>query len=159
MHFSLVCVCAKLLQLRSALQLFRAWDSAGKSARAGCPVPPRDLPTQGSNPHLLGLLHWLVGSLPLAPPGNSASISLNSRYFPQNIINLNCCSKEGWLYWGLKHKRALIVIIFMLLLYMVCEDWVPDAKFYQHNVSLIKYYICNAINNVTCFHNFIKKLP
>ena len=26
-------------------------------------------PTQGSNPHLLSLLHWLVGSLPLAPPG------------------------------------------------------------------------------------------
>ena len=26
-------------------------------------------PTQGSNPHLLGLLHWQVGSLPLVPPG------------------------------------------------------------------------------------------
>ena len=26
-------------------------------------------PTQGSNPHLLGLLHWQVGSLPPAPPG------------------------------------------------------------------------------------------
>ena len=25
--------------------------------------------TQGSNPHLLHLLYWLVGSLPLAPPG------------------------------------------------------------------------------------------
>ena len=24
-------------------------------------------PTQGSNPHLLHLLHWQVGSLPLAP--------------------------------------------------------------------------------------------
>ena len=30
----------------------------------------RDLPpTQGSNPRLLHLLHWQVGSLPLAPPG------------------------------------------------------------------------------------------
>ena len=26
-------------------------------------------PTQGSNPHLLCLLHWQAGSLPLAPPG------------------------------------------------------------------------------------------
>ena len=26
-------------------------------------------PTQGLNPHLLRLLHWQVGSLPLAPPG------------------------------------------------------------------------------------------
>ena len=25
-------------------------------------------PTQGSNPHLLHLLHWQVGSSPLAPP-------------------------------------------------------------------------------------------
>ena len=27
------------------------------------------LPTQGLNPHLLGLLHWQAGSLPLAPAG------------------------------------------------------------------------------------------
>ena len=39
-----------------------------------CP-PPGDLPdagicpTQGSNPCLLGLLHWPASSLPLAPPG------------------------------------------------------------------------------------------
>ena len=26
-------------------------------------------PTQGSNLHLLGLLHWQAGSLPLVPPG------------------------------------------------------------------------------------------
>ena len=26
-------------------------------------------PTQGSNPHLLHLLHWQAGSLPLTPPG------------------------------------------------------------------------------------------
>ena len=26
---------------------------------------------QGSNLHLLGLLHWQVGSLPLLPPGKS----------------------------------------------------------------------------------------
>ena len=26
-------------------------------------------PTQGSNPQLLGLLHWQAGSLPLVPPG------------------------------------------------------------------------------------------
>ena len=32
-----------------------------------CP-PPEDLVTQGSNLHLLCLLHWQVGSLPLAPP-------------------------------------------------------------------------------------------
>ena len=39
-----------------------------------CP-PPRDLPDQGIEPHLLCLLHWQVGSLPLAPSGRSVSIS------------------------------------------------------------------------------------
>ena len=33
-----------------------------------CPSPG-DLPTQGLNWHLFGLLHWLVGSLPLMSPG------------------------------------------------------------------------------------------
>ena len=33
-----------------------------------CP-PPGDLPYQGLNPQLLSFLLWLVGSLPLAPPG------------------------------------------------------------------------------------------
>ena len=33
-----------------------------------CP-PPEDLPHPGIDPHLLCLLHWHSGSLPLAPPG------------------------------------------------------------------------------------------
>ena len=37
-----------------------------------CP-PPGDLPTQGSNPHLLSLLHWQAGSLPLVPPRKPGS--------------------------------------------------------------------------------------
>ena len=36
----------------------------------GLPCPsPGNLPTQGLNPCLLCLLHWQMGSLPLAPPG------------------------------------------------------------------------------------------
>ena len=33
-----------------------------------CP-PPGDLPTRRLNPHLLCVLHWQAGSLPLVPPG------------------------------------------------------------------------------------------
>ena len=36
-------------------------------------------PTQGSNPHLLHLLHWQAGSLPLVPTGK-ASMELESSY-------------------------------------------------------------------------------
>ena len=40
----------------------------------GCKTPlQRIFWTQGSNPHLLSLLHWQVGSLPLVPPGKSTS--------------------------------------------------------------------------------------
>ena len=44
-----------------------------------CP-PPGDLLTQGSNPHLLHLLHWQVGSLPLAPPGEVPMFRYNILY-------------------------------------------------------------------------------
>ena len=48
------------------------WDSPGKSTRVGCHALLQEIfPTQGSNLHLLCLLHWQVGSLPLAPPGKS----------------------------------------------------------------------------------------
>ena len=33
-------------------------------------LPPGDLPNPGIEPTSLCLLHWQVGSLPLAPPGN-----------------------------------------------------------------------------------------
>ena len=34
----------------------------------------RVFPTQGSNLHLLGLLHWQASSLPLVPPGKSVCL-------------------------------------------------------------------------------------
>ena len=46
------------------------WDSPDKNTGVGChSLLQRIFPTQGSNQHLSGLLHWQVGSLPLAPPG------------------------------------------------------------------------------------------
>ena len=45
--------------------------SGAKNTAAGCHVLlPEIFPAQGSNPHLLCLLHWQAGSLPLAPSGN-----------------------------------------------------------------------------------------
>ena len=46
------------------------WDSPGKNTGMGCHALLRGIfLTQGSNPHLLHLLHWQTGSLSLAPPG------------------------------------------------------------------------------------------
>ena len=51
-------------------RLLCPWDSPGKNTGMGHHFPfQRISPTQGSNPHLLCLLHWQVASLPLAPPG------------------------------------------------------------------------------------------
>ena len=45
------------------------WDSPGKNTGLGCHILLLEIfLTQGSNLRLLSLLHWQVGSLPLAPP-------------------------------------------------------------------------------------------
>ena len=45
-------------------------DSPGKNTIVGCHVLLQGIfPIQGSNPHLLCLLHWQEDSLPLASPG------------------------------------------------------------------------------------------
>ena len=57
-------------------RLFCPWDSPGKNTAVGCrALLQRICPTQGSNPHVLCLLHWKAGSLPVMPPGNQPCIS------------------------------------------------------------------------------------
>ena len=78
-----VCVCARactpscfsrvglLATLQTvAQQAHLSGDSPGKNTGVGCCALFQGVfPTQGLNPGLLHLLHWQVGSLPLAPPG------------------------------------------------------------------------------------------
>ena len=46
------------------------WDSSDKNIEVGCHFLLQGIfPTQGSNPHTLGLLRWQAGCLSLAPPG------------------------------------------------------------------------------------------
>ena len=46
------------------------WDCPGKNTGGGCHFLLQGIfPTRGLNPHLSHLLHWQVGSLPLASPG------------------------------------------------------------------------------------------
>ena len=49
---------------------YSPWDSPGKNSGKGChALLQKIFPTQGSDPHLLCLLHWKVDTLPLTPPG------------------------------------------------------------------------------------------
>ena len=72
---NLLCVCAKLLQLCLTLcdpmdRVLCPWDSPGKNTGVDCHTLLQGIfLTQGSNLSLLGLWHWQMGSLPLAPPG------------------------------------------------------------------------------------------
>ena len=51
-------------------RLLCLWDSRGKNAGVGCYALLQGIfPTQRLNQHLLCLLHWQVGTLPLVPPG------------------------------------------------------------------------------------------
>ena len=53
-----------------ACQASHLQNFSGKHTGVGCHfLLQRIFPTQGSNPHLLCLLHCQVGSLPLVPPG------------------------------------------------------------------------------------------
>ena len=57
------------------VRLLCPWDSPGKNTGVGCHFLLQGiLPTQGSNPHLLRLLHWQVSSLPQMPPGKSYEV-------------------------------------------------------------------------------------
>ena len=51
-------------------RLLCPWDSPGKNTGVDfLALLQGILPTQGSNPRLLWLLHWQTGSLPWVPPG------------------------------------------------------------------------------------------
>ena len=53
-----------------ACWLLSPWDSPGKNTGVGCHSLLQGIfLTQGSNPHLLCILHWQSGSLQLAPTG------------------------------------------------------------------------------------------
>ena len=54
----------------AATQVLCLWDYPSKNTEVGCSALFHGIfPAQGSNPHLLHLLHWQGGSLPPEPPG------------------------------------------------------------------------------------------
>ena len=74
-------------------------DSPGKNSGVGCHTLLQGIfPTQGSNLHLLCLLHWQARSLPLAPPGKPHKLSydpiipLLDMYPEKTIIEKDTCT-------------------------------------------------------------------
>ena len=70
------------------------WDSPGKNTGVGCHALLQGIfLTQGSNPNLLGLLHWQVDSLPLAPPWEAPML-----YVYLNKSGEKKCLKKAFLH-------------------------------------------------------------
>ena len=61
---------------------FCPWDSPGKNIGVGCRALLPGIPVQGLNLLLLCLLHWQVGSLPLAPCKKPVTCKLFSKSHP-----------------------------------------------------------------------------
>ena len=75
-HFS--CVQLFITLWTVVRQDLSPWNSLGKNAGVGCHALLQGIfLAQGSNLHLLGLLHWQADSLPLVPPGNPKEITLS----------------------------------------------------------------------------------
>ena len=79
-HFSRVPLFATLWTAAHQAPLFLGLSRQGYWSGLPCP-PPGDLPNPGSDPRLLYLLYWQVGSLPLAPPGKPYIMHLSSTHF------------------------------------------------------------------------------
>ena len=83
-------------------RLLCPWDFPGKSTRVGCHAHKGIFPTQGLNPCLLCLLHWKVGSLPLAPPGEYPGAPMNTQIW--------WCSTPYYIWWHRAMNRVGLYI-------------------------------------------------
>ena len=81
--------CAKLLS-HVWLRLLCPWNSPGKKTGVGCHVLLQAILTQGSNPHLLCLLHWSEGSLPQVLPVKS-NYPITKAYLEHFILPGTSC--------------------------------------------------------------------
>ena len=113
-QYSGTCVHAKLLQLCLTLcdphglwpaRLLCPWDSPGKDTGVGFYALLQGIfLIQRSNLPLLCLLHWQVGSLPLAPPGKP----VNNSSWKEILQNVNNGDSLQW--WSYKFLYLYVIL-------------------------------------------------
>ena len=95
---SSLCMHAESLQLCLTLRpyelqparLLCPWDSPGKNTGVGCHALLQGIfLTQGSSLHLLSLLHWQAGSLPLVPPEKPSCIHTYIQMYTHHLYQLS----------------------------------------------------------------------
>ena len=127
------------------------WDSSGKNTGVGCHALLQGIfLTQGSNLHLLCLLHWQAGCLPPAPPGShwhpvagdypksrawAVCIAVNQLMWPWPTRKFHIILTSGWIIYLNRclHITGSYIIFFCFLL--------PDTLFpglSQEHLKLIE---------------------
>ena len=84
-------------------------DSPGKNTGVHCHAL-----LQGSNPPLLHLLYWQLGSLPLAPPGKSP------RRTNIRVSSYSCCSTSTTFFWEWHSNYTLDIPVMRLSIKVTC---------------------------------------
>ena len=112
-------------------------DSPGKNTEVSCPALFQGIsPPQGSNP---GLLHWQVGSLPLAPPGKlQVTVGIWANQWPS--LDLSFLIHE-------QRKRLCIPIVCLcaLIRINICEIYRDIQKNIDTNTHIYGVFIRKAI--------------
>ena len=108
------------------------WNSPGKNTGMGCRALFHGIfLTQGSNLGILCLLHWQVGSLPLAPLGKEAMMV--------DMAHFKACPKDPC-FPPLFLSLCVSVSVYLSLTHTIC----PDSKtqlIYSKRRSLIYIHI------------------
>ena len=100
-------------------RLLCPWDSPGKCTEVGCHALLQGIfPTQVSNPHLLYLLHWQAGSLPLEPHGKSYAFvqkylkGLSTWHSQESAYQCRRCGFDLWkIPWRRKQKPTPVFLL------------------------------------------------
>ena len=131
-------------------------------------------PIQGSNPHLLYLLHWQADSLPLAPPGN---MTIFCCFVTKLILTLcdpiDCSRLDSSVHWGSPSKNTGVGHHFLLqgILPTQGSNHVsclagglfttesPTIQIREGSPTIIQMvWLKSCFHNIICYRsNFLKK--
>ena len=142
------------------------WDFPGENSGMGCHAFLQAIfPTLGLNPHLLHLLRWQVGSLPLAPPGKPG-LQWSHKYPITESTTILCAVLESlttcvlgfilfWLEWAF-HQYMSIQTSLLLRTKRVLSSLLHISSSSQ------VYLLCYAISHFpynSCFPNWFNFPP
>ena len=142
-----------------ARQLLSPWDFQGKDTRVGSNFLLQGIfMNQEWNPHLLCLLHWQVGSLPLVPPRKPLLLSyMLTFHWPKKVTWLSLVSSSGVLHPALGDRVLQVYMAKMWRTGAICKS--PSAIIMSRMLAVVIYCLNLKLFILeTKINNLIKKL-